>query len=69
MAFKETGRVFVIKEFIEEKPAGCGCVTIALLIGAIFYTLPVLFQSILSLAFPILVIMGIVWLIKKILSK
>ncbi|WP_062004723.1 hypothetical protein [Streptococcus cristatus] len=69
MAFKETGRVFVIKEFIEEKAAGCGCVTITLLIGALLYTLPALFQSLFSLALTVLVIIGIVWLIKKFLSK
>ncbi|BDD42097.1 hypothetical protein [Streptococcus ruminantium] len=65
MALKETGRVFVVKELIEEKSAGCGCVTIALLIGAGIYVFPVLLQSIL----PILVIVGIIWLFKKFRSK
>ncbi|SQE95216.1 Uncharacterised protein [Streptococcus equi subsp. zooepidemicus] len=49
MALKETGRVFVVKELIEEKSSGCGCVTIALLIGAGIYVFPVLLQSILPI--------------------
>lgn len=65
MALKETGRVFVVKELIEEKSAGCGCVTITLLIGAGIYVFPVLLQAV----FPSLVIIGIVWLIKKFVSK
>lgn len=65
MAFRETGRVFVVKELIEEKPAGCGCVTVALLIGAGIYVFPMLLQSIL----PILLIVGIIWLFKMFRSK
>lgn len=64
MALKETGVWY--KEYVEEpQKAGCGCVTVAILIGAGIYALPVLLQAV----FPILVIIGIVWLIKKFVSK
>ena len=65
MDYKPTGRVFV--EYIQEKPAsGCGCIG-AIIIGfAILYPLPSLLQLLLSLLFPIFIIVFIVWIIKKI---
>ncbi|HEK9954486.1 TPA: hypothetical protein TT574_000280 [Streptococcus equi subsp. zooepidemicus] len=69
MALKETGRVFIVKELIEDKPAGCGCVTVALLVGALLYALPSLLQTIFSLALPVLVILGVVWFVKKFFLK
>ena len=65
MDYNPTGRVFV--EYIQEKPAlGCGCIG-AIIIGlAILYSLPSLIQLLLSLLFPILIIVFIIWIIKKI---
>lgn len=65
MDYKPTGRVFV--EYIQEKPAsGCGCIG-AMIIGfALLYSLPSLLRLLLSLLFPILIIVFIIWIIKKI---